>query len=78
MTIAEMFREEGWQEIWKESWIRGWMEGWEKGWAEGWRIGYLGSAKEIAIQLLKMGKDVQFVSEVTNLPISELQQAEIQ
>jgi predicted transposase/invertase (TIGR01784 family) len=53
--------------------IEGEKEGIKKGKKEGIKEGKKEEKVEIAINMLKKGVDLNFISEVTNLPISKIQ-----
>jgi predicted transposase/invertase (TIGR01784 family) len=52
---------------------KAWEEGWAKGWTEGWKNGRAEAKKETAMEMKKRGLDLAFISEVTKLPLEEIQ-----
>ena len=70
--IKEEGRQEGWQKGQQEGWQKGQQEGWQKGQQEGWQKGRAESMEVVALNMLKKGADITFVSEVTGLSIDEI------
>ena len=65
-------QQEGWQKGQQEGWQKGQQEGWQKGQQEGWQKGRAESMEVVALNMLKKGADITFVSEVTGLSIDEI------
>jgi predicted transposase/invertase (TIGR01784 family) len=68
MTIAEKLKRDGW-EMGRES---GLAEGIEKGIEKGIEQGLFAAKRENAINMLKLGSDVEFVCKVTGLSVEEV------
>ena len=72
MTIADMLRKHGWEQGLAAGIEQGREEGIEKGIEKGIEQGALTKNRENAINMLKLGSDVEFVRKVTRLSVEEI------
>lgn len=57
----------------KEEREEGWKEGWKEGWQEGWIEGKIEIEKEVALRMLKAGKNsIEEIAELVGLSMEEL------